>query len=747
MNAKKKTLSRVARERLTRLMVGGCVCVLMIILAAWHPPLIQQAHKEIYDIFLRWNSGGEPAPTPALIDIDEKSLKELGQWPWPRHLMGKLIGELTENGAASIGLDIILAEPDNTSIKNVQTAFKKHFNIDITLQNIPKSYHDNDSILAYMIQQSPVVLGTSVIFTGKTQDLTVDSPYLEGFVDEIPANAPNFRSRLFSGTSITLPLPELRQVAPLGMINSTTDSDGILRSIPLIAQVGDRTFIALSVRTLMQAIGKTNLHLLGNKDGLKALRVGKYTFPVNSEGLFNIPFRGGQGMYPTFSAVDILQKKIPSKDIAGRIFIIGSSAPGLLDIRATPLEVTYPGMETHAAVLDAILKKRFIEIPSWHTPLGKGLQILSILILGGLCTFLFGLTPAVVYLPLLIAFLSASFWGSWLIFKQGTYISPLHIMLTVSALAITLLAVRFWQESKQRRTLRQAFSRYIAPDMVERIVDKGNIVLAGEKRNITLMFTDIRNFTAISEQLSPEQVVDALNTYFTPMTAIIHNHQGTVDKFIGDAIMAFWNAPIDVENHELHAINSALEMQTALHSLREAFIQNFNIEIYIGIGIHTGDVYVGNMGSQELLDYTCIGDTVNMTSRLEGLCPVYGVDILTSHETVNRCQKIHSTQANIHIPYFLSLDLIQVKGKKEAVEIFTPISHEEKEQRQTEIHDFFAARRIYNAGKFAEAQKAFQRLCTQFPQKPIYNLYVSRCQRLYDNTPEDWDGIWAYMRK
>ncbi len=702
-------------------------------------PILQQVHREIYDLFLYWNRGGEPSPTPAIIDLDEASLKEFGQWPWPRHLMGKLVAALTEKGAASIGLDIILAEPDNTSIINVQKSFQKYFNTELPIEAIPKEFRDNDRIFAQYLSQCPVVLGAYVQFTGDTTHIDTNVPYNESFVDMHPPNTPNLRQDLLSGTHATFPLPILMSVAPLGIVNAIADEDGILRSLPLIAQIGGRTFISLSLRSLMRALNDNSLTLEGGEDGLRSLHIGKYSIPVDKRGFFTIPFRGGAGIYPTFSASDILNNKIPAEEIAGRVFFVGSSAPGLMDIRANPFSAIYPGVESHAATLDSILSKRFIQPP----PYILGLQFVSIIVLGALFTLTFGLASAAVYLPLLGLSLSAILWTSWKFFTNGLFISPVYVMLTIVLLALSLLAVRFWQESKQKRALRNAFRRYVAPDMVERIVEMGDVVLTGEKRPITLMFTDIRGFTAISEKLNPEQVVEALNAYFTPMTAIIHGNQGTMDKFIGDAIMAFWNAPLTVENHELKAIHSAMKMQETLVNMHDTFQDGFGIVIRIGIGVHTGDGYVGNMGSEELLDYTCIGDTVNLTSRLEGLCPVYGVGIITSQETVSRCVATET----MTVPYFLPLDSIQVKGKNDPVDIVTPMHHEESQRREAEFEKFFQARALYTSGQFQNAYEAFLTLQKQYPDVLFYELYATRCDYLRNSPPTQWQGVWQYTKK
>ncbi len=737
---------RLLRGKGLRFIAGTFLCCVMMVLYVVQPGILQQSDRLIYDIFLRANGGGTPSPTPALIDLDEQSLQEFGQWPWPRHLVAKLVSILTESGAASIGLDILLAEPDSTSMKNIQNSFKRHFDINIPLDSIPTNLQDNDLILASIVAQTPTVLGAYTRFVGETIPLPRDLPVTEGIVDRLLPNGKNPRQFLLKAPSATLPLPELRKVAPMGSLNVAPDSDGIIRSVPLIIQSDGRIFISLSLRSLMRGMGINTLMLVGGPDGLEALRFGKYTVPVTPDGRFMVPFRGPRGYYPTFRAADILNRKIPAEELQGRVFIVGTSAPGLLDIRATPFDSVYPGAEVHTTVIDAILSKRHIIMPSWI----PGAQIASIGLVGLLGTTIFGIAAASVYLPILLMLVSGSLWGSWSIFQKGIYISPLYTLLTVTALAIVLLAVRFWQEAQQKRTLRNAFSRYIAPDMVARIVDRGEAVLAGEERIATLMFTDIRGFTTMSEGLSPDQVVGALNRYFTPMTSIIRNNSGTLDKFIGDAIMAFWNAPLDVPRHELCAIRSAMLMQEALIELNKELKEDLNITIKMGAGVHTGKVYVGNMGSAELLDYTCIGDTVNLASRLEGLCPVYGFGVVTSQITADYCEAFARGEDGLppeEIPYFLPLDAIRVKGKNEPVEICAPIDQEEAKARHAEIQDFLQAKEAYKKGDFATAKEGFAKLHHAFPDSILYTLYAERSEHLLEETPENWEGVWTFTKK
>jgi len=733
------------KQRWILLIFGFCITLCILLLYIAQPAIIQQGDRQIYDRFLRASGGGKAAAAPAIIDIDEASLRHYGQWPWPRHLMAQLIRKLTESGAASIGLDIMIAEPDRSSPVNLQQSLREGFGVEMDFIGLPENLRDNDKLLASIISQTPTVLGFYVQF--EKENFTPLPKTLArhvGLMDRIPKGAIPPRDRILRGTGVTLPLPVLLEVAPIGMLNVAPDVDGIVRAVPLVLMVDDRVFPTLGLRTLMRALGTKNLALESDSDGLCAVYMGKYRIPVTPEGLFYIPFRGPRGTYPYFSAKDILEDKVPASELEGRVLLMGTSAPGLLDIRATPFDPIYPGVESHAAVIDAILSNRSIELPSWI----PGAQMFSILVMGIIATIAFGFAPAFVYIPLLVLFSTGSVGTTWYIFQKGIFISPLYSLVTVVALMISLLGVRFWQESQQRRQLRKAFSRYVSPEMVNRIADRGEAVLAGEERDVTLIFTDIRGFTSLSEKLEPVQMVAVLNRYFTPMTGLIHATHGTVDKFIGDAIMAFWNAPLDVAGHELKGVQTALAMHVALEKLNIELEADYGIRLAIGAGVHTGKVYVGNMGSEELLDYTCIGDTVNLTSRLEGLCPRYGVTVVVSTATAERCMALaHTAEEAETLPVFVPLDFIRVKGKKEPVGICTPIPAQEAATRSKELADFATAREAYTCGDFTKAIHEYAQLVKSYPDTLLYSMYHERSERLLKEPPQNWDGVWTFTKK
>lgn len=449
---------------------------------------MHQGDRQIYDFFMRTSDNGEPVAAPAIIDIDEKSLDAYGQWPWPRHLMARLMKKLTESGAAAIGMDILLTEPDRSSPIRLQESLKEGFNIDIGFTDLPKYLLDNDLLLANIIRQTPTVLGFYVQFKKEGfTPLPKSLPRNEGIMEHIPKDMPSPRKYITKGTGITLPLPILIDVAPMGSINVDPDSDGIMRSMPIVLMVEERIFPSLGLRTLMRDFDIKTLGLESGSDGLSTIHMGKFRIPVSPKGLFYIPFRGSHGVYPYFSAKDVIEGKIGKAELEGRILLMGTSATGLFDIRATPFDAFYPGVETHAAVITAILSKRNMQIPNWTSEA----QIFIILIMGLVATLAFGFAAVSVYIPVFFVLIAGSIGSIWYIFQQGMFISPLYALVTTVTLMFILLDVRFLQQSKQKKQLHKAFSRYVSPEMVNRIADKGEVVLAGEEREVTLMFTDI----------------------------------------------------------------------------------------------------------------------------------------------------------------------------------------------------------------------------------------------------------------
>ena len=715
---------------------GACclviVCVFGLYLA--QPALLKQLERGIYDLLLHTRAGGEPSPVPVLVDIDEKSISELGQWPWPRYQMARLIEELTLDGAAAIGLDILLAEPDRSSPLRVKEHLERDLGARLDYQIEPKILEDNDLLLAEVIKQCPVVLGAYLYFNpGET--VHADPPIRPlGLAWHGSSGAVDPLSFVSKARGMSLPMPMFYKAAPVGSINSIVEDDSIIRTVPVLVNTPDGPVTSLAMRALMVAQRKSALYLRATGFGLDSLVFKPHTLPLTPQGNLAVAWRGPRHTYPYYSAADVLAQRLPPGTFKDKIIFVGSSAPGLLDMRAMPFDSFYPGMEAHAAVVDTILSGRAISFPPW----GVFAQAVGIVLSAIFCSAFFGLARPALYVPAGAALVSCVLGAAYWLFQRGIYVSPLYTLLTIVLSAGGILCLRFWMEEHKKRVLQRAFGRYVAPEVVSRILSRGGDVLAGEKREVTILFTDIRGFTTLSEKLAPEQVVEILNRYFTPMTALIRQNQGTLDKFIGDALMAFWNAPLDIPDHPKLAVGTALAVQENLHSLNDELERDFGVRLAMGAGLHTGDVFVGNMGSEDLLDYTIIGDNVNLTSRLEGLTGAYGVPTLVSGAVREICGEAFA---------FTLIDTVTVKGKSLPVDIYEPMRHEVHAGREAELILFAEARELYCAGDFAAAGAAFGRLAASFPQRKLYAVYQDRALELAAEPPQDWTGIWALTKK
>jgi adenylate cyclase len=713
-------------------LTGLAVLLGMAILYIVQPSPIVRLDWKIYDSLLPLRAAPRPSPVPVIVDLDEASLREYGQWPWPRYLVADLLDALNGYGVAAVGLDIMFAEPDRSSPERLREALRRDRGAALNLDSLPHSLHDFDRLLMEALRRSPAVLGFYGRFDGTSaaQDIPPSVTCIER---SSPGAIPLERS-LPSAKNAVPPLPLLLDTAPLGFINVAPDEDGIVRKAPLLIRVGSDIYPSLALRSLMLAMGSNNLILRSGPYGLESVRVGQLATPVDAQGSVSLPFIGPSGTYPYISAADVLRKTAPPDALQGRIVFVGTSAPGLLDIRATPLDPIYPGVEIHAAVVDAILTGNALGIPPW-TPAA---QLLSIVASGLIAALAFGFARPRIYLPVAALLPAAAVLISRRFFTEGLFVSPLYSVITVAVMGASLLFLRFWHEERQKLILRNAFSRYVSPEIVKRITKLRGNLFAGEERELSILFTDIRGFTSLSEKLSPQEVVNLLNRYFTPMTALVREHGGTLDKFIGDALMAFWNAPLDVPEHPARAVSAALAMQEKLLTLNGELQAEFGVGVRIGAGVHTGPAYVGNMGSEELVNYTLIGDNVNLASRLEGLCPQYGVGLVVSGETMAGCGEAFA---------FHYLDTIRVKGKSQPVRVYAPLRREDAAARREEFLAWEEACGLYRSGDFPRAAESLAVLCKRFPEAALYAVYRERAQTLSQNPPEHWDGIWTATRK
>ncbi len=601
---------------------------------------------------------------------------------------------------------------------------------------------DNDALLAGVLTGKPYVLGFYFSFSKAEADQQTQvgecliKPAQVAVLAGPGAVAPE--QALHSAYGSVCPLPVLAGAATATVFfNATPDPDGILRRVAMLIHFKGQVYPSLALSTLMEAAGDRNVLLKMDSQGTESLRYGGSIVPLDRAGQMLLNYRGGSGMFPYVSAVDILDGKIAPDALAGKIAFIGTSAAGLKDIRATPFTAVYPGVETHATIVDNILTQDFISVPDY----APAVELFATILAGVIITLLVAWAKAVwIVLPLLgMAF---GMWegSAYLMGHARIYISPLYSYLILGLNFAMLTLLKFWREEKQKKFIHGAFSHYLAPAVIKQIYDSPeSLSLQGQEKEVTVMFSDVRGFTTMSEKLTPTQVTDLLHDYLTPMTRVITQNMGTLDKFIGDAIMAFWNAPVDVPEHQKKAVSSALQMLDHLKELNVGFQEKFGLTIKIGVGLHCGKVRVGNMGSADLFDYTLIGDNVNLTSRLEGLTKYYGQKLLVSQAMVEACGDAYE---------YLEMDSVRVKGKHEPITIYTAMTHEQAAERagETALHKEALAQ--YKSMRFAEAKATFARLKEMTGNDALYDMYMERCDTLTEHNPgEGWDGVYTHTTK
>ncbi|WP_428562376.1 MAG: CHASE2 domain-containing protein [Solidesulfovibrio sp. DCME] len=719
---------------------GLGVTALVAVLCLARPGWLAYQDLKLSDELSRHQRFGAAGNLPVVVDIDEASLAAFGQWPWPRYRLALLLTRLKNLGSRAIGLDMLLAEPDRASPRAVVEQLWRDLHIEAAVTGLPEALRDYDQVLADVLRQGPFVLGYFFEFPqkaglGARPQGTCPLPALRLAVQSAPGAAPLADSLVRPAWPVC-PLPRLLAAAPgAGFFNIVPDADGILRRCPLLAGYDGKVYPSLALATVMEAYGVRDITVRATSGGLASLTLkseslGQRVVPLDASGLLLINYRGPGGSFPRVSAADVLAERAREADLAGRIVFIGASAAGLHDLRASPLDQAMPGVEVHATIADMLVGGDFLYRPDW----ALGAELLALCLAGLLSAALLAVTGALALLAPFAALAAGVWYGAAALLGQGIFLSPLGPLLVLAANFTALTFLKFWREERQKRFLHGAFSRYVSPAVVSRIVaNRQALALSGEEREITILFSDVRGFSTLSENLAPTQVVNLLQGYFTPMTGIITAHMGTLDKLIGDAIMAFWNAPVHVPGHRTLAMRAALAMRDELDRLNPRFKASFGLAIKAGIGLHCGVVRVGNFGTKDLFDYTVIGDAVNLCARLEGLTKVYGVRLLVT-------DSLREEDNGEFV--FEEIDVVRVKGKRRPVTIFTVRTPVEYAAGEAEFDTAREARGLYTARRFSEAATVYQALATGYGRRR-YALFAARSRELaLAPPPEDWDGVY-----
>ena len=686
-----------------------------IYLYLYPPKSITALDNKIRDEFFLIRGPIKTTGNVVIVDIDEKSLSTLGQWPWGRNVMAKILLNLTKAGAGIIGLDIFFPEVDTKS----PAYFVKKFHLPL------KNPTDTDEIFANAIYASPTILGYLFNFENNlTKNVLPNIPAI--FIQK------NLKKEfLLEAKGYISNIEKLQKAAYSGgFVNMIPDIDGVVRYVPLVIKYDNMIYPALSFEMFRIATGMKKVIINYSDAGVDSIQLGKLKIPTDRFGRIFVNYRGDKNSFTYISASDIYYNKFNKNLIKGKFILIGTSAAGLFDLRVTPFNNVYPGVEVHANIIDNLLKGDFLLKPDFSEILNIAVITAVVVVTALLFYFLNAIFSLAIISVLIVGYLYVSY---YIFFHKG-YIINIAIPLVIGiVLSLILTSINYLIESKKSKKLKKAFAKKVSPKVMEELLKAEENILEPKDKEISIFFSDIRSFTTLSEKLGdPKNVIEMLNIYMTPMVEIIIQNEGTIDKFIGDAIMAYWNAPGNVKNHPDKAVTSALLQQKKLVEVNKTIKEKFGIEIAVGMGINTNIATVGEMGSAGRADYTIIGDSVNLASRLEGLTKAYKSKIIISEFTKEKLKNKYIIR---------ELDLVRVKGKKEPVKIFEVLDFGEKD-----FSKYHHALKLYRMAKFKEAKEIFTELYEKEPEF-LYNLYINRCEELIKQNVTEFDGVYTFTTK
>lgn len=738
------------RKRAGAILPGLATLLLVLLLQAIGVSAIDSASSLLFDSYQRAKPRPYTDAAVRVIDIDDETLRRLGQWPWPRTDIADLNTRLTNAGAAAIVYDVVFSEPDRTSPANLAQRLRRQGGTNDLLKALG-SLPDNDATLARAFDNSNVVLAYFLTNDGKGGQV---EPKM-GFA-YAGSQARTGRST-YNGA--IQPLPALRAAAKgLGFVSLPPDNDGIIRKAPMVSTENGALLPALSLEALRVAYQTQSVIVKsddasaehgGNGANMVSLKVGDSVVPTTGDGRLLMYFtaRQPERVVPAWKILTgALGAAEMEKYFSGQIVLIGTSAAGLYDQKSTPLADRELGAVIHAQALEQIMSKTFLSYPDW----GFGVERSALLVFGLIMVFALPWLGALRGAILGLVMVGATLLGSWEAFSQGRLLlDPVWPVLGLILVYIVETAVTFYREERQRAYIHQAFDRYLSPEMVQRIVDDpGRLELGGEERQMTVLFCDIRGFSRLSEKLTPQEIIQFLIAFLTPMCDILLERKATIDKFIGDAVLAFWNAPLDDPDQYANAARGALAMTRRLREInvekRSADDPLWPGNVSIGIGLNAGPCCVGNMGSAQRLSYSLIGDTVNLASRIEGMTKYYGLQIAIGSELRR------------HLPHFaiVSLDHVKVVGRDAPEEIFALLGDESLEQEPS-FRDFAARHQVmldaYRAQDWALADRLAvegQGAAVSCGLRKFYLLIRERVAHFTANPPgADWDGVFSATEK
>jgi len=728
--------------------LARAVCVVLLFalvpLRVADPRPVEELRLRTFDLFQVLRPREQTARPVVIVDIDEASLKEIGQWPWPRTIVADLVTRLTALGAVAIGFDAVFPEPDRTSPNLLASTLR---DLDDATRERLRGLPSNDEVLAGALRKSRVVLGESV------SDRPAAGPAIEasGYGVVTAKGAPDARSFLVFYPTLVRNLPILEQAAAgRGIFTQVEEHDGIVRRAPVIMNAQNAFVPSLSLEMLRVATNSNSPLIRSDSNGIQSVNASRFRLPTDEHGRLWVHFNHTDP-HRYVSAKDVLQGSVPPERVRGKLILIGTSAIGLSDNKTTPLDPVVPGVEIHAQIIESILTNALLSAPSWAI----GAEVIAAVVFGLAIIIAAPLLPAAVVIAVGATLILGLIGLSWFFFAEHNLLLDFtYPLISTWLIYLVLTFVNYLREQRERQQIRSAFGFYLSPPLVEQLAKSPEkLVLGGEERRMTILFSDVRGFTTISEHYKddPQGLTHLMNRFLTPLTNAIIERKGTIDKYIGDAIMAFWNAPLDDKEHEANACDAALEMQARAEALnvelkREA---DSNGGVYmplrIGIGLNSGPCVVGNMGSDFRFNYSVLGDTVNLASRLESRTKDYRLPLVIGARTAEGAKAKFAT---------MEIDLIQVKGKKQPETVFTVLGRAEIEEdpRCRDLRalngQMLACYRKQQWGEALELIDRCRKLADGFDAAGLYDMYAERIEAFRAAPPApDWNGVYEAETK
>ena len=748
------------RKHLARIIIGLVVVVVFLVhtVELWglRLPFIDRFEAIIYDTRLRLTMPQTVDTKIVILDIDEKSLAEReqggeGRWPWPRDRLALLMDKLFDKyEIAVVGFDVVFAERDESSGIRVLERLSQRDLRDVSqFQSVFKQLKpqlEYDDIFARKIEGRRVVMGY-VLLEEETATLQKKGALPQPILSSKDFQGRAVRTTAWGGYTANLDVLQKAAVSG-GHFNSRTDEDGVIRRVPMLAEHNGAYYEPLSLAVVRVLLGSPPVKPVmpgagfGSKKGqpdLEWLQVGSLRIPVDDEACALVPYRGRKGSFRYFSIVDVLNERIDPAELKGKIVLVGTTAPGLLDLRATPVEPVYPGVEVHANMIAGMIDGDIKQRPRYVLGAEFLLLLASGLAMGLALPLLNPLTSTLSTVLVLVAVLATNI----AVYQHGNLVLPLASGLVMILVLFTLnMMYGFFIEARGMRQITGLFGQYVPPELVDEMArnpEKFNMAPRAEE--LSVLFSDVRGFTTISEALTPEDLSHYINEYLTNMSLVIREqHRGTLDKYIGDAIMAFWGAPVADQEHAKNAVLAALGMQAEAKSLNEKFKARGWPTFKIGIGVNSGVMRVGDMGSKIRKAYTVMGDAVNIASRLEGITKQYGADIIIGE----------GTRKLITGFVLREVDRVRVKGKDEPVIIYQPLGLEGKveQAKLNEIKLWNQALKLYRNQDWDMAELQMLNLQKGSEDGELYGVFIERIAHFRANPPDGgWDGAWTFETK